>query len=484
MSKKEPNSDVESKVAEQLSEASTETTGQAPASWRLRILATLFVLGLCAVGLVVVEIGLRFTNIGKVSQVMSVGDPELGFGPQLANTRAQNYFPEYKNGYVMMVTNNRQFMEDKPTAERKAPGTTRVLIFGDSQTACGCENPESYSNQAESRINKQLGVAEGQPGSYEIVNGGVGRYSPYQYYVRAKLFGLPLKPDHIIFGIYLGNDLLDSGRNDDRPYLVKQADGSFLEKRPEYIVFQDPELAGHWFYGSRILNLLRDALGYNLVYQYSRFQMLRKNIESTGSGSLGDVTKYMKDIFQLTSLSRNMVTQAVNQHHWFLSFPQMKKKDLEIQREILRRAKQDFAAAGVKFSVIMIPAKVQIEPELIKDVFAKMNSYDPRLTEDSIKGFLDEYAAALLQFGKELDIEVLDPRQALLDGKKNRELYYREDMHLNVAGNEILGQFLAERLYAERAKGTSDTLTAASAGPSMAGQPASGNSQGLPGKGH
>jgi lysophospholipase L1-like esterase len=389
--------------------------------------------------LLLLEAGLWLAGV-QIPEPNNLGDKELGFRGQPADTEMKSHFPEYGDGYLLMRTNNRQFFEDVPTADRKAPGSRRIAVVGDSQTAGGCRNPESYPNVLE-----QLLTRRDPAHPAEVLNGGVGRYSPYQSLRRAAVDMVPLQPDDLILAIYLGNDLLDMTRTDDRPYLVEQPDGSFQQREPEFIVFADPDNLGNWITRSRTASVVRTAVGPNILYSFSRFRMLLHNVDSPVTQPFR-VIRYMNEIRKLSSLDLGFVTQVLNQHHWFQTFPATLPRAKRAHRETIRLAAQTAAQHRMRLTVLLIPAKIQIEPETVEETVRSMQTVDSSFQTSRIQAFLDDYAATVLADCRQMDIPAIDPREPMRQRAAGRELYYRRDMHLNVTGNRVLAEIIAERL--------------------------------------
>jgi hypothetical protein len=148
------------------------------------------------------------------------------------NTEMAIETPEYfiEGGtYKTKRSNNFGFYDDHDTTLMPPPGVHRIAVLGDSQTACECGLPESWAHVLEAHLNGSAGSR-----AFEVINAGVGRYSPYQYLLRAKLYLLGIHPEHIVVGIYVGNDLNDLTRQDDRPYLTAENDGR-ITSHPPYL---------------------------------------------------------------------------------------------------------------------------------------------------------------------------------------------------------------------------------------------------------
>ena len=106
-----------------------------------------------SIGLGLIEIALRI--VGAQPNRQQSGDALLGFVSQ-PNLTETFVFPEY-GGPLTMKTNNMGFHEDENTAILKAPGVTRIIAIGDSQTAGECTNSENYPNILGAELNRTAG---------------------------------------------------------------------------------------------------------------------------------------------------------------------------------------------------------------------------------------------------------------------------------------------------------------------------------------
>jgi hypothetical protein len=96
-------------------------------------------------------------------------------------------------------------LRDREFAIPKPPKTFRILMLGDSFTAGeGVNVEQTFSKRLESVLNKH--VAEGE--RIEVVNAGVGSYSPLLEFLYLRYDGLQLEPDLVILNMDL-SDLYD-----------------------------------------------------------------------------------------------------------------------------------------------------------------------------------------------------------------------------------------------------------------------------------
>ena len=95
-------------------------------------------------------------------------------------------------------------LRDKEYPLKKPAGTTRVLMLGDSFTeGIGVEANETFSKVLEGLLN-----GEGRTEKYEVINAGVGSYSPLPEYLYLKSAGLKLEPDVVVLNLDLSDTSL------------------------------------------------------------------------------------------------------------------------------------------------------------------------------------------------------------------------------------------------------------------------------------
>jgi hypothetical protein len=351
-------------------------------------------------------------------------------------------FPEY-GGRLTMHVNNAGFYEDLDTKLVKPQGVYRMMFVGDSQTAGECANSESYPHVASAIITRTLGNE-----TVEGLNAGAGRYSPYQYFVKTQSQLLAFGPDHLIVGIYMGNDMMDLLRRDDRPYLVKSADGTLRHHSPDFILLDDPETPPSDLSDIRLYGLFWRAIGSGARYQVTRAKILMHDTSNNGRG-MGDVLRYMMDVKRLSDISIGFMTQALLQFVWFQHFPESLPLALEMNQHVLNRFKRMAESNKVKLTYVLIPSKVVVEPADFPDVLQKVQHYNGRYTLERIQAFENHLTDLVAQQCQESGIRVIDLREPLLAAHPGRRLYNPLEMHLTVAGNKVVGKVIAEALGQE-----------------------------------
>jgi lysophospholipase L1-like esterase len=382
-------------------------------------------------------LGEGFLRLIDKPNVRILGDPLLGHVPYPNRTAVWDV-PEYGPAFVKH-TNNARFYEDTDIPADKPAGTRRIVFVGDSQTEGLCANPNSYPHQLQALLQQS---AKGGI-HYEVINAGVGTYSPYQYYLRTLRDVLPYHPDHLVVGIYVGNDLVDLTRRDDRPYLTVDASGKIIEHGPVFQGMSDPDEPGTTLGRSRLYTLIMLTIGRPIRYQANRAEILFSNANSTSHGA-GEILKYMFEVGDLSRAGVNMMTQCIHQQLWFRYFPETRPVALRLNRYVMERFQQLCRREGIQLTYIFLPTKARIEPQDI-GVFPKFQ--DHGFTPSGSAAFEDEITATMMADCAALNIPALDLRAPLQQRKHNERLYYPRDMHLTVSGNRQVAEAIFEGLH-------------------------------------
>lgn len=144
---------------------------------------------------------------------------------------------DHNEGRFTIITNNLGFREDSNTQVEKKENTTRILVTGDSHTDGVCNNPESFSNTLEEKLNLSESTLK-----WEIINGGAGYYT-FQNYNGFLKRNLYLKPDKYIVTVYTGNDFIEAIFIDHSPTLIESVKRTWYRVR-KYVLFHDADQLG------------------------------------------------------------------------------------------------------------------------------------------------------------------------------------------------------------------------------------------------
>ncbi len=170
---------------------------------RLRKLLALMAVGLALV--VALELGLRVYAHATLRERGMTFDPDFGWR-MLPNVQKRSAFW----GATEPATTNSKGWRDAETTYAKPPGTTRIVVLGDSFTfASSVDYGERFTE-----------VLEEAREDLEVVNLGVNAYGTDQELRVLELEGLRYDPDVVVLVAYLGNDL-DDNMNDRSNYWPK-----------------------------------------------------------------------------------------------------------------------------------------------------------------------------------------------------------------------------------------------------------------------
>lgn len=163
--------------------------------WLFRLLVPPLTLVLC---LPAMEVAVRVLR----PQPLSIGryyapDPDLGYG-LLPGFQGKVATGEYDS----RIHINEMGLRGAPVRPRE-PGRKSVLVLGDSFTfGVGVSNPETFPALLETRLS-----ASGFP--CRVHNAAVPGHGPVQYLRRYNQLRSVLRPDRVVVGMYIGNDIFD-----------------------------------------------------------------------------------------------------------------------------------------------------------------------------------------------------------------------------------------------------------------------------------
>lgn len=106
----------------------------------------------------------------------------------------------YQNG--ILTTTNGHGHRDDEVSIAPSPNKLRILAIGDSFTVgANVSQEKAFPQQLETLLNEKDSV--------EVINTGVGGWSPFQYAQYYQHYGRSFNPDLIMVGFYVGNDTYD-----------------------------------------------------------------------------------------------------------------------------------------------------------------------------------------------------------------------------------------------------------------------------------
>ncbi|NIA29691.1 MAG: hypothetical protein GWP06_07260 [Actinobacteria bacterium] len=418
--------------------------------WKLKlrkagylILINLFILALL---FTLVEVLFRIFPIVKINWVE--GNDQTGFTIPAYYTENLVY-PEHPDHFFSYRSNNLGFREDKDTQIRKSD-SVRIVVLGDSHTDGVCWNRESYPNRLEYYLN------QASPNkTYEVINAGTGKYSPFQY-LRAYQFRIkPLKPDIVIIGFYIGNDFFDMYRRDDRPSCSFNHKGEIVELPPQFYFYAQPGFNSSWrsksfvyylFFGSRFWK--------GISYKVTRAIIFYRNISSMGGASFSQVIHYFITLDRLAKIHRHATTQSLAQEAFFHYFPGKRDESFKLVEYVFRKFLAEQRQQPFRLIVVPIPTKIEIESQRLYDILSQVEKKRPDLCRKSFAAFDDSLYDDLISVLKKLKIEYIDLRPLLHEKARQQKLYYCTDFHLNPVANDLIGEKICHYLLNPKEKET------------------------------
>lgn len=192
-----------------------------------RMLKGFLLFGSVALVLVVAEVFLRVTTPKEIMRYYFVAPDSVLHHRFIRNASGRYQSTEFNTEYRI----NSVGLRDREFGE-KPSGTFRILVLGDSFTeGDGVESSETFSKVLEARLN-----GEKRPLRYEVVDAGVGSYSPLLEYLYLKQEGLALKPDLVILSLDMSDFYDDISytallRRDDEGFPLAVSPGGFQSRQ-------------------------------------------------------------------------------------------------------------------------------------------------------------------------------------------------------------------------------------------------------------
>jgi len=266
----------------------------------------------------------------------------------------------------------------------------RIVALGDS-FAFGIV---PYEDVFLTRLEERLRI---RGRAVEIFNMGIPQTGPPDYLALLLKEGLKYRPDHVLVIVYMGNDLLESGREQHRHRSL--VDSSF------------------------VLALLRYAF------------VVSRNVEPGqiyGRRPYRDDQPTMRRETYLELLSRRC---RVFQRSWAPL-----RSLVDGTMDALIGIAEASERAGARLTVVLAPDEIQIDPDLQRAVAAAYPEFDPHVMA------YDQPNQLLTARLRDSGIDVLDLLEGFRAESRQRRLYKPQDTHWNIAGNRLAAELIARHL--------------------------------------
>lgn len=325
----------------------------------------------------------------------------------------------------------------------KSIGKTRILFVGDSFTeGFGVNEYERFSNVSIQNLGPQ----------YEGINIGQLATNPNHYFNNITEFGIALKPDIIVMGIFLGNDF-QGGRNLSTPEkytVVSQLPSLSRSKLVEFIRLQYltalfEQLSSGKKYLLKNINLESKNF-WDLYFQQDIDKKFWEKNLGLSEQKLDQITlNFNQDVIRAIysgKLLTGIFNEAINNKLGIIEpDPFYIEADYKNTLEYINESKKIADEASIKFLVLIIPDINQVHPDKFREIFINdfsMNSLPPRFKQ------LEKFRYRLVDDLTKNHITFLDTTDALRKSPKLN--YYLYDNHMNESGHMIVGNLVSKKL--------------------------------------
>jgi lysophospholipase L1-like esterase len=305
-----------------------------------------------------------------------------------------------------VVTTNSLGLRNPEITIEKPANTKRILFIGDSYTmGWGVHEQQTFP-----RLTESILATESATFAIQTINAGFTGAGPSGYYLYLKLQGIQLKPDIVVVGLYLGNDII-SRRDIEWTTTDTKGLPETIRSKSSYV-----DNAGN----------LRST---TIPIPY-RFPVLRNS--HLFVYLINRVLERAPTMNELLN-SKDFVSALVCQYK--AACHELDREKSQIMM-LLTAMKKITDENGAKLLVTIIPTDFQIHP----DSWLKYRLPFPLLHKD--REFPDTQFS---QWLTDAGIDVLDLLPTFID-HEDEQTYFSLDDHWNPRGHTIAAETLAPRL--------------------------------------
>ncbi len=324
-----------------------------------------------------------------------------------------NVYENWGNLRYKLVTNSLGFRDFQNTSVKKvASSKKRLILIGDSFTeGVGLEYKDSLAGQITNYLKKEK--------KYEVLNSGVGSYSPTNYYYKTKHF---IEEGYEFDKAIVFLDVTDS--IDEIKYSYDDKDQLVLDfKKLKYKKNDFSKILENNFLSYKVLIKIRDKIGH--------FKKIIKN--SYIEDGLGASKLFNKKFLDVSKEDRNLYAMIENEMSNWTSDNNELRYNLTNTEEGLNRAKKNLVRLFDLLKENEVEGVLVIYPHPAQIYY-----------EDSF------YQKLWTDFARENNINFLNTFPAFLnkdDSSKNFILnnFIQGDIHWNSNGVEKILNFLIEK---------------------------------------
>ncbi len=414
---------------------------------RRRLAARLLLAGISLlVSIVIAEVALNFCLDLPASRV-EIGDAYI---PNL-NARLRNC------EYDTEIVTNRAGLRHSRDVPVDHEGTFRIVVVGDSMTfGVGVNNDETYCHVAETLLREKYHYQ-----NVEIVNISRPAAGPCLYLEFVRTFAKRLKPDMLIVGFYVGNDMQVAN-----PFIPQE------EKILQQILDKDSSSQSVLAAGYQRLVLPRlmarfmrkaqrevatggyqkipgencpvtgfpNALGTFLIstkltpQQQKRYDDLK---------SKGWVDKALRnEICPFFVIGATCSPHARMDHMWLRKETQAQQlEEWQLCRRVLTETVKESRDVANKTLLLVIPDPYQLDSRCLEVIQDMGMETHPDMLKNRVRN------DRVLEFSRESNVDVLDLYDPIRERvQEGDDLFFPIDTHLTRDGHALAGNILAKYL--------------------------------------
>jgi lysophospholipase L1-like esterase len=337
---------------------------------------------------------------------------------------------------VVTIRTNAFGLRGGPLPGPKAPGVRRVLAIGDSFTfGAAVQGEEAWPRQLELRLGDEPSAARS-----EVVNAGVSGFGTAHQLLLYRLLQASLRPDVVVLGFSVVNDVLDNLCIDEGTYEPRRNAPCFILEDDRLVLHEPLALPSpstpRWVPGARAMALLRG-------------QMKNFVLGNPAVLDLAARAGIRPELPYMPATIASWYDERYGARGWALT------------RRLLGELERTLDEHGVQMVILVVPTALQAEEDNTgkKAILRSLAGERP-----PVRAFLEDPLRPqrmLLDFCRDAGIACVDPLPALREARRRGErVYYPIDQHWTPAAHAIAADLVARRLG--ELPGPSPTLTATS----------------------
>lgn len=322
---------------------------------------------------------------------------------------------------VVRITTNAFGLRGPSLADGRAPGVGRVVALGDSFTfGAAVEAEEAWPARLEGVLNRG-------PGSrWEVVNAGIPGHGTGQQLLLYKMFEQRLRPDVVVLGFTVVNDILDNLCVEEAAYTRKSTAPCFTLEGDGLRVTEPASTAMvPRAQASPPLPRLRVA----------DFFMAQARRLTVGNPKLLELAGWGGMTVDLPYVPATVAS-------WY--DPRYVESGWRLTQRIVLELRAELAARGVRLVMLVIPAALQADAGLQAALRTLGRRHAP------VQAFLAEPARPqrlVAEFCRAVALECIDALPGVLElERRGARTYYAIDNHWTPVGHAMAAELVARRL--------------------------------------